>query len=67
VTDGVTDFEAVLVVEEVPDRVFDGLTEGVFDGVTEEEGDFVRDTDGVRVPDGVRVELNELPLDGVFV
>jgi hypothetical protein len=50
-------------VEGVPDRVFDGLTDGVLDL----DGEFVRVTDVVRVFDCVGVELNELPLDGVFV
>jgi len=53
VNEGVLDFEAVLVVDDVPDRVFDGVPDGV--------------TDGVFVLEGVSVELNELPLDGVFV
>ena len=69
------DLVALLVGEF--DGVFDGVTEGVLDldgvtegdldGVTEGDRDLVGLTDGVRVPDGVIVELNEEPLDGVLV
>ena len=60
-TEGVFDGDTEGVLD------FDGVNEGVLDGVTEGERDFVGLTDDVRVTDGVMVEVNEEPLDGVFV
>jgi hypothetical protein len=52
-------------------RDFDGVTDGVLDDVLDDvlEGDAELDGVTVRVPDfvGVKVELNEEPLDGVPV
>jgi hypothetical protein len=63
----VGEFEGVLDGDTEGVRDLDGVTEGDLDGVKEGDRDLVGLTDGVRVPDGVIVELNEDPLDGVFV
>lgn len=63
----VGEFERVLDGDTDGVLDLDGVTEGDLDGVTEGDRDLVGLTDGVRVPDRVMVELNDEPLDGVFV